>query len=78
MLTVIRRIGEEIYIDRGKIKILLISENEGLIKIGIEAPKHVDVERKELFIRKAVERHALAQEIRNKTKDMQNSRGDHD
>lgn len=69
MLTVIRRIGEEIYIDRGRIKILLISENEGLIKVGIKAPKHIDVERKELFIRKAVEQHALAQEIRNKIKD---------
>lgn len=78
MLTVIRRIGEEIYIDRGRIKILLISENEGLIKIGIEAPKHIDIERKELFIRKAVAQHALAQEIRIKTKDLPNPRGDHD
>lgn len=65
MLTLIRRIGEEIYIDKGRIKVLLISEKEGLIKLGIEAPKHIDVERKEVFIRKAVEQHALAQALRN-------------
>ncbi|WP_019215196.1 carbon storage regulator [Legionella tunisiensis] len=67
MLTLIRRIGEEIYIDKGRIKVHLLSENEGLIKLGIEAPKHVDVERKEVFVRKAVEQHALAQELRNKS-----------
>lgn len=73
MLTLIRRIGEEIYIDRGRIKVLLISEKDGLIKVGIQAPKHVDVERKEVFIRKAVDQHALAQEQRNKTIEMPNS-----
>lgn len=65
MLTLIRRIGEEIYIDKGRIKVLVISENEGLIKLGIEAPKHIDIERKEVFIRKAVAQHALAQTLRN-------------
>lgn len=65
MLTLIRRIGEEIYIDKGRIKVILISEKEGLIKLGIEAPKHIDIERKEVFIRKAVEQHALAQALRN-------------
>lgn len=65
MLTLIRRLGEEIYIDKGRIKVLLISEKEGLIKIGIEAPKHIDVERKEVFIRKVVEQHARAQALRN-------------
>lgn len=67
MLTLIRRIGEEIYIDKGRIKVLLISENEGLIKLGIKAPKHVDIERKEVFIRKVVEQHALTQAQRNNT-----------
>lgn len=67
MLVLIRRIGEEIYIDKGRIKVLLISENEGLIKLGIDAPKHVDVERKEVFIQKAMEQHALAQKLRDKS-----------
>ncbi|ARM34972.1 carbon storage regulator [Legionella longbeachae] len=65
MLILIRRIGEEIYIDKGRIKVLLISENEGLIKLGIEAPRHIDIERKEVFVRKAVEQHALAKALKN-------------
>ncbi|MCW8469394.1 carbon storage regulator [Fluoribacter gormanii] len=75
MLILIRRIGEEIYIDKGRIKVLLISENEGLIKLGIEAPKHIDIERKEIFIRKAVEQHALAKALRNNSSEQ--SGGEH-
>ncbi|KTD16911.1 carbon storage regulator [Legionella jordanis] len=67
MLTLIRRIGEAIYIDKGKIKVHLISENEGLIRLGIEAPKHVDIERKEVFVRKAVAQHEQAQALRNQS-----------
>ncbi|MCE0722789.1 carbon storage regulator [Legionella resiliens] len=67
MLILIRRMGEAIYIDKGRIKVFLISEKEGLIKLGIDAPKHVDVERKEVFIQKAMEQHALAQKLRDKS-----------
>ncbi|HAT1795710.1 TPA: carbon storage regulator [Legionella pneumophila] len=67
MLTLIRRIGEAIYIDKGRIKVHLLSGNEGLIKLGIEAPKHVDVERKEVFVRKAVAQHEQAQTLRNQS-----------
>ncbi len=67
MLTLIRRIGEAIYIDKGRIKVHLISENEGLIRLGIEAPKHVDIERKEVFVRKAVVLHEQAQALRNQS-----------
>lgn len=67
MLTLIRRIGEAIYIDKGRIKVHLISENEGLIRLGIEAPKHVDIERKEVFVRKAVAQHEQAQALRNES-----------
>ncbi|HAT1770909.1 TPA: carbon storage regulator [Legionella pneumophila] len=67
MLILIRRIGEAIYIDKGRIKVHLISENEGLIRLGIEAPKHVDIERKEVFVRKAVTQHEQAQTLRKKS-----------
>ncbi|HHG0436836.1 TPA: carbon storage regulator [Legionella pneumophila] len=67
MLILIRRMGEAIYIDKGRIKVLLISEKEGLIKLGIDAPKHIDVERKEVFIQKAMEQHALTQKLRDKS-----------
>lgn len=62
MLILTRRIGEEIYIAEGRIKISLLSEKEGVISLGIRAPKYIDIERKEIFIRKQVERHQQAKE----------------
>lgn len=73
MLTLIRRIGEEIYIDKGTIKIILLFEKDGLIGVGVKAPKHIDIERKEVFIRKAVIQHALAQEQEHKTTEINQS-----
>lgn len=67
MLILIRRIGESIYIDKGKIKVHLLSENDGLIRLGIEAPKHFDIERKEVYVRKAVAQHEQAQALRNQS-----------
>lgn len=69
MLILNRHIGEAIYIDKGRIKVHLLSEKEGLIKLGIEAPKHVDIERKEVFVRKAVAQHEQAQALRNQSGD---------
>ncbi|MGM9370848.1 carbon storage regulator [Legionella pneumophila] len=69
MLTLNRRIGEAIYIDKGRIKVHLLSEKEGLIKLGIEAPKHVDIERKEVFVRKSVTQHAQTQALKNQSGD---------
>jgi carbon storage regulator len=57
MLTLIRKKGQEIYIDKGQIKITVLFEREGVIGIGIRAPKHIDIERKEVFIRKQIEQH---------------------
>jgi carbon storage regulator len=71
MLTLTRRIGEEIYIDKGRIKVRLLSEKDGLVRVGIEAPKEIDVDRKEVFIRKAIKRYALAHA-------METTGGDHD
>lgn len=67
MLILVRRVGEAIYIDKGKIKVHLISENSGLVKLGIEAPKHIEVDRKEVFIRKIVTQHSKAQALKNRT-----------
>ena len=64
MLKIIRKIGEEIYIDKGKIKITLLDEKNGLISIGIRAPRYIDIDRKEIFIRKCVEQHAKLKEKR--------------
>ncbi|MFO8794487.1 carbon storage regulator [Legionella pneumophila serogroup 1] len=69
MLILNRRIGEAVYIDKGRVKVHLLSEKEGLIKLGIEAPKHVDIERKEVFVRKAVAQHEQVQSLRNQLGD---------
>lgn len=61
MLILTRRIGEEIYIAKGRIKICLLSEKDGVIAVGIKAPKLIDIERKEVFIRNQVERHKAVQ-----------------
>ncbi|STX28446.1 Carbon storage regulator [Legionella beliardensis] len=68
MLILIRRIGEEIYIDKGRIKITLLHEKDGLIGIGVRAPKNIEVDRKEIFIRKVVAQHSITQEKRDNKK----------
>jgi len=50
MLILSRRKDESIIID-GNIEIKIIEIEDGKIKIGIEAPKHIEIMRKELYIR---------------------------
>ena len=52
MLVLSRRIGEEILIDKGQIKIKILNIRNGSVAVGIQAPKQVDVDRKEIFFRK--------------------------
>jgi carbon storage regulator len=52
MLVLTRRVGEEILIDKGQIQIKILYVRNGHIAVGINAPSHVDVDRKEIFIRK--------------------------
>ena len=54
MLVLTRRIGEEVLIDKGQIKIKILGKKNGVIAIGIKAPIHIDVDRKEIFSRKLV------------------------
>jgi carbon storage regulator len=52
MLILTRRIGEEIFIDKAQIKIKVIYARNGSVAIGINAPKSIDVDRKEIYLRK--------------------------
>ena len=54
MLVLTRRVGEQILIDKGQILIKVLYERNGNIAIGIQAPAHIDVDRKEIFMRKQV------------------------
>jgi carbon storage regulator len=56
MLILDRKIGEEIYINNGKIKITVLYEKNGLIGIGVRAPSEIDIDRKEVFIRKYIQK----------------------
>lgn len=52
MLVLTRRVGEQVLIDKGQIQIKILYERNGVIAIGIKAPIHIDVDRKEIFLRK--------------------------
>lgn len=52
MLVLTRRVGEQILIDKGQIEIKILYVRKGHIALGIKAPTHIDVDRKEIFIRK--------------------------
>lgn len=73
MLTLIRRIGEEIYIDKGKIKVTLLFQKGDLIGVGIKAPRRIDIDRKEVFIRKCIEQHELEKQKKQEHLEESNS-----
>lgn len=52
MLKLTRRIGEEILIDKGNIRIKIVSMKQGHVTLSIVAPKTIDVNRGELFLKK--------------------------
>lgn len=52
MLVLTRKKGEQILIDKGQIEIHVIYQRRGVVALGIKAPPHIDVDRKEIFLRK--------------------------
>lgn len=60
MLVLSRRPGETIEIDGGRIKITVIGFRNGKVRIGIDAPKDVAVNRGE--VQAAIERNAAARD----------------
>lgn len=51
MLILTRRIGESLIIGDKEITITILGQRGNQIRIGIEAPKHVQVHREEVFMR---------------------------
>lgn len=47
MLILTRKKGESIIID-GNIEVTIIESSDGKVKLGIEAPKNIDIHRKEV------------------------------
>lgn len=52
MLVLTRKCGEQIMIDKGKIQIKVLYGRRGIVALGILAPDDIDVDRKEIFLRK--------------------------
>lgn len=65
MLVLTRRIGEQILIDKGQIEIKMLYVRNGHIAVGIKAPTHIDVDRKEIFLRKqaAIQEETVASKV---------------
>lgn len=49
MLVLTRRVGEALYIDDAQIKITILGIDKGQVKVGIDAPKHMNIQREEIM-----------------------------
>ena len=56
MLVLTRRIGERICIDNGQIEIALLYKRGNQVALGIQAPRHINVDRKEIYLSKQQEK----------------------
>lgn len=54
MLILSRRQNEEIWIDQGRIKLRINHIGLNSVKIGLEAPRNIDIRRKELMFKKKI------------------------
>ncbi len=52
MLVLSRKNGEEIFINQGEIKVKLIFSDNGKALLGVHAPREIEIDRKEIFLRK--------------------------
>lgn len=52
MLILTRKNGEEILIDKGQIMVKVIFAKNGKALLGIHAPQHIDIDRKEILLSK--------------------------
>lgn len=63
MLVLTRKVGERIVIDKGSIVITIVEFKSGInraVKIGIDAPKEIEVDRSEVYLAKTRERERSA------------------
>lgn len=68
MLHIIRKVGEKIFIDKGRIQVMVMSNAEGLMTLGIKAPLDIDIARGEVFCPKTAgeKLEALQKAVRHK------------
>jgi len=52
MLVLTRRVGQKIIINKGQIEVKVMRNNRGQMGIGILAPKNMEVDREEIYLKK--------------------------
>jgi carbon storage regulator len=62
MLVLTRKDGEEIFINKGEIVIKVLRLRGGIVALGIKAPAHIDVDRREIFHNKKFNPRSLPSE----------------
>jgi len=55
MLVLTRKVGETVVIGKGDLRVTVVSLGPGRVKIGVEAPKSVAVNRGEVYDRMVAE-----------------------
>jgi carbon storage regulator len=58
MLIITRRLNERTFIDRQRIKITIVQVKGNCVRLGIEAPRDVDIYREEVWLRLQAEKGA--------------------
>ena len=56
MLVLTRKVGQQVLINNGTIQVKVLRTDNDTITIGFKAPANVDIDREEIFFKKAVER----------------------
>lgn len=59
MLVLTRKIGQQVLIGNGLIQMKVLRVNNDTISIGFNAPSHIDIDREEVYIKKAAIRASL-------------------
>lgn len=54
MLVLTRKIGQQIRIGKGVIQMKILNADNGIIRIGISAPSTIDIDREEVYLKKAI------------------------
>lgn len=67
MLVLTRRVGETLIIG-DNIKLTIVGVKSGQVRVGIDAPKEVQIQREELLLRKQEEKKQEEQDAKNDAK----------
>lgn len=59
-LVLTRKVGQVIYLDGGRIKIVVVANNGKSVRLGFEAPPEIRIDREEIHLKRERERNVGA------------------